>query len=150
KAGPRCRAGYWPQSLSAAGACRWRDGVDRQHQTCAHGGSIRKQSEGGVAGRALPRRAIALCSCSERMNASRSDKAHDAARETVTLEFKRNAHLAALAGSHSRHLVRLEHKLGVKIAMRGNLIAIEGEPSARERAASVLRSLYERAEQGNE
>jgi phosphate starvation-inducible PhoH-like protein len=68
----------------------------------------------------------------------------------VTLEFKKNAHLAALAGSHSRHLVRLEHKLGVKIAMRGNLISIEGEPRAREQAAAVLRSLYERAELGEE
>ncbi len=84
------------------------------------------------------------------MNPTRTDKLQDAARQAVTLEFKKNAHLAALAGSHSRHLVRLEQKLGVKIAMRGNLIAIEGEPRARERAASVLRALYERAESGEE
>jgi phosphate starvation-inducible protein PhoH and related proteins len=84
------------------------------------------------------------------MNPTRSDKLHDNARQAVTLEFKRNAHLAALAGSHSRHLVRLEHKLGVKIAMRGNLIAIEGEPRPREQAAAILRALYERAEGGEE
>jgi len=66
------------------------------------------------------------------------------------LEFKRNALLPALAGSHSRHLVRLEQRLGVKIAMRGNLIAIEGAADARERAASILRALYERLESGEE
>jgi phosphate starvation-inducible PhoH-like protein len=72
------------------------------------------------------------------------------AGEQLTLEFKRNALLPALAGSHSRHLVRLEQRLGVKIAMRGNLIAIEGAPDARERAASILRALYERLESGEE
>jgi len=70
--------------------------------------------------------------------------------EQLTLEFKRNALLPALAGSHSRHLVRLEQKLGVKIAMRGNLIAIEGAPDGREQAAAVLRALYERLEEGDE
>jgi phosphate starvation-inducible PhoH-like protein len=70
--------------------------------------------------------------------------------EQLTLEFKHNALLSALAGSHSRHLVRLEQRLGVKIAMRGNLIAIEGSPEARERAASVLRALYGRLESGEE
>ena len=70
--------------------------------------------------------------------------------EQLTLEFKRNSLLPALAGSHSRHLVRLEQRLGVKIAMRGNLIAIEGAADARERAASVLRALYERLEAGEE
>lgn len=70
--------------------------------------------------------------------------------EQLTLEFKRNALLPALAGSHSRHLVRLEQRLGVKIAMRGNLIAIEGAPDAREQAAAVLRALYERLDAGDE
>ena len=70
--------------------------------------------------------------------------------EQLTLEFKRNALLPGLAGSHSRHLVQLEQRLGVKIAMRGNLIAIEGAAEARERAASVLRALYERLESGED
>ncbi len=70
--------------------------------------------------------------------------------EQLTLEFKRNALLPALAGNHSRHLVRLEQRLGVKIAMRGNLIAITGVPEARERAASILRALYERLESGED
>jgi phosphate starvation-inducible PhoH-like protein len=72
------------------------------------------------------------------------------AREQVTLEFRRNALLPALTGSHSRNLVRLEQKLGVRLAQRGNLIAVEGAPEAREHAAAVLRALYERLEAGEE
>ena len=70
--------------------------------------------------------------------------------EQLTLEFKRNALLPGLAGNHSRHLVRLEQRLGVKVAMRGNLIAIEGSRDAREQAAGVLQALYERLEAGEE
>jgi phosphate starvation-inducible protein PhoH and related proteins len=73
-----------------------------------------------------------------------------AAREQVTLEFRRNGLLPALAGNHSRHFVRLEQKLGVTVATRGNLVAIEGEPGAREHAASVLRALYTRLDSGEE
>jgi phosphate starvation-inducible PhoH-like protein len=71
-------------------------------------------------------------------------------REQVTLEFKRNALLPALAGGHSRHLVRIEHKLGVRIAMRGNLVAIEGPNPGRDQAAGVLKALYERLEAGED
>jgi len=70
--------------------------------------------------------------------------------EQLTLEFKRNALLPGLAGSHSRHLVRLEQRLGVKIAMRGNLIAVEGPPDARDQTAGILRALYERLESGED
>ena len=79
-----------------------------------------------------------------------SNESDAATREQVTLEFKRNALLPALAGSHSRNLVRLEQKLGVRLAQRGNLIAVEGAPDARERAAAVLRALYGRLEAGEE
>jgi phosphate starvation-inducible protein PhoH and related proteins len=72
------------------------------------------------------------------------------AREQMTLEFRRNDLLPLLAGSHSRNLVRLEQKLGVRLAQRGNLISVEGSPTARERAATVLRTLYERLEAGEE
>jgi len=68
----------------------------------------------------------------------------------VTLEFRRNQLMPALAGSHSRHFGRLEQKLGIRIAMRGNLIAIEGSPDSREQAAQVLRALYQRLESGEE
>ena len=72
------------------------------------------------------------------------------AREHVTLEFKRNSLLPLLAGNHSRNLVRLEQRLGVRLAQRGNLISVEGPATARERAATVLRALYERLEAGEE
>ena len=70
------------------------------------------------------------------------------AREQVTLEFPDNHSLAALGGAHQKHLVRVEQRLGVRVAMRGNLVAIEGEPESRERAAAVLRALYARLEGG--
>ena len=73
-----------------------------------------------------------------------------AAREQVTLEFRQNALLPALAGNHSRNLVRLEQKLGVRLAQRGNLIAVEGSPEARERAVVILRALYQRLEAGED
>ena len=66
------------------------------------------------------------------------------------LEFKRNAPLSSLAGPHGRHFVRIEQRLEVKLAMRGNLIAIEGGPSAREQAAAVLRAPYDRVDSGEE
>jgi phosphate starvation-inducible PhoH-like protein len=71
-------------------------------------------------------------------------------REQVTLEFKRNTLLPALAGGHSRHLVRIEHKLAVHIAMRGNLVAVEGENPGRDQAAEVLKALYARLEAGED
>ena len=70
--------------------------------------------------------------------------------EQVTLEFKKNALMPALAGAHGRHLVRLEQKLGVRIAMRGNLFAIEGPENSRASAAAVLRALYARLEAGDD
>ena len=72
------------------------------------------------------------------------------AREQVTLEFPDNQRLAALGGAHQKHLVRVEQKLGVRIASRGNLVAVEGEADARERAATVLRALYARLEGGED
>ena len=80
----------------------------------------------------------------------RHHKTPNNAHEQVTLEFKSNALLPSLAGSHSRNLVRLEQKLGVRLNQRGNLIAVQGTPEARERAAGILRALYERLEAGDE
>ena len=60
-----------------------------------------------------------------------SPKPTKQAREQVTLEFPDNAALAALGGAHQKNLVRIEQKLGVRVAMRGNLLAIEGAAEAR-------------------
>ena len=70
-------------------------------------------------------------------------------REQATLEFSNNKLLAELAGGNERNFVRLEQKLGVRIATRGNLIAIEGEAEPRDTAATVLRALYARLEGGD-
>jgi phosphate starvation-inducible PhoH-like protein len=58
--------------------------------------------------------------------------------------------LADLAGAHQKNFVRLEQKLGVRIDMRGNLVAIEGASEQRERSASILRALYARLEAGDD
>jgi phosphate starvation-inducible PhoH-like protein len=71
-------------------------------------------------------------------------------REQVTLEFPDNSFFAALSGAHQKNFVRLEQKLGVRVATRGNLVAVEGSADARERAASVLRALYARLEAGED
>jgi phosphate starvation-inducible PhoH-like protein len=77
-----------------------------------------------------------------------SAKSRRTPKEQVTLEFPDNALLAGLAGAHQKNFVRLEQKLDVHIAMRGNLVAIEGAPDRRERAATVMRALYARLEGG--
>jgi len=64
----------------------------------------------------------------------------------LTLEFPDNALLLELSGPHLKHFVRLEHKLGVRIGQRGNIVAIEG--AERQKAAKVLRALYARLEIG--
>src|SRR5262249_38233473 len=78
-----------------------------------------------------------------------SAKAKRAAKEQVTLEFPDNKLLADLAGAHQKNFVRLEQKLGLRIDMRGNLVAIEGTAEQRERGASILRALYARLEAGD-
>jgi phosphate starvation-inducible protein PhoH and related proteins len=70
------------------------------------------------------------------------------AREQITLEFPDNALLASLSGAHQRNFVRLEQRLGVRLAMRGNLVSIAGPQESRGRAASVLRALYSRIQTG--
>jgi phosphate starvation-inducible PhoH-like protein len=69
-------------------------------------------------------------------------------REQVTLEFPDNHLLAGLAGAHQKNFARLEQKLGVRVATRGNLVAVEGPGESRDRASAVLRALYARLEAG--
>ena len=77
-------------------------------------------------------------------------KGRKPAREQITLEFPDNSFFAALSGAHQKNFVRLEQKLGVRVATRGNLVSVEGAAVARERAASVLRALYARLEAGED
>lgn len=54
------------------------------------------------------------------------------------LEFTDNALLSALVGPHDRHLTRIEQRLGVTLALRGNIISINGpEPEASYAKAAI-------------
>ncbi|MHC0053434.1 PhoH family protein [Actibacterium sp. D379-3] len=64
------------------------------------------------------------------------------------LEFPDNRLLIDLCGEFDRNLAQIEHKLGVNILRRGNLLAIVGDGDARGQAATVLQQLYERLEAG--
>jgi phosphate starvation-inducible PhoH-like protein len=66
------------------------------------------------------------------------------AAQPVLLQFDDNSLLPLLYGEHDQHLTRLEAQLGVRLAARGNRIAISGPPDAVRAADLVLKALYER------
>jgi phosphate starvation-inducible protein PhoH and related proteins len=68
--------------------------------------------------------------------------------EQLLLEFGDNKLVAALSGPHQKHFARLEQRLSVLIAQRGNLLAVSGPSDARARATAILRALYARLETG--
>ena len=76
--------------------------------------------------------------------------ATDAAKDATPLylAFDDNALLGALYGEHDRNLARIEQKLGVWVASRGNRVAITGRPDAAERAKRVLSELYDMLARG--
>ena len=52
--------------------------------------------------------------------------ASSASEQPVLLQFDDNGLLSLLYGEHDRHLVRLEAQLGVRLAARGDRLAISG------------------------
>ena len=68
--------------------------------------------------------------------------------KALTLQFNDNALLPLLFGDHDRHLVRLEQGLGVRLASRGNRVAITGDPTRVQAAEAALMGLYKRLEAG--
>jgi phosphate starvation-inducible PhoH-like protein len=70
------------------------------------------------------------------------------AGKSITLQFADNALLPLLFGDHDRHLARIEQTLGVRLACRGNRVAIAGEPAQVEVAQSALNDLYRRLQRG--
>lgn len=72
----------------------------------------------------------------------------DSTATELHLEFPDNRLLIDLCGEYDRNLADIEQKLSVQIVRRGNLLVVMGDPEARERAADVLRALYERLEGG--
>ncbi len=67
---------------------------------------------------------------------------------SVTLQFEDNALLPLLHGEHDRHLARIEGRLGVRVASRGNKLTISGPPARTLMAESVLRGLWRALERG--
>ena len=78
---------------------------------------------------------------------ARRDLAAVADRARLELEFEQPYLLGPLFGDYDRHLITIEHRLGVHIAARGNKVQIEGEPDAASRARDVLIGLYNRLDQ---
>ena len=64
------------------------------------------------------------------------------------MRFDDNTLLPLLFGDHDRHLVRIEHALGVVLRSRGNEVAISGPPSSVAATEAVLRTLYDKLKQG--
>jgi len=67
---------------------------------------------------------------------------------TVTLQFEDNALLPLLFGEHDRHLARIEQRLGVRLASRGNRLSIIGSAEGTSIAEMALRGLWKRLERG--
>jgi phosphate starvation-inducible PhoH-like protein len=67
---------------------------------------------------------------------------------SLTLTFNNNALLPMLLGDHDRHLARIEQRLGVRLACRGNRIAISGNTDQVAAAEAALAALYRQLERG--
>jgi phosphate starvation-inducible PhoH-like protein len=66
----------------------------------------------------------------------------------INLQFDDNRLLPLLFGEHDRHLARIEQRLGVSLASRGNRVSISGLHSGCEAARDVLMALYDRLQRG--
>ena len=67
---------------------------------------------------------------------------------SLTMTFGSNSLMPLLVGDHDRHLARIEQRLGVRLACRGNRIAISGTPPQMAAAEAALAALYRQLEQG--
>ncbi|MGH6945966.1 MAG: PhoH family protein [Kiloniellales bacterium] len=66
----------------------------------------------------------------------------------MLVQFDDNALLPLLFGEHDQNLARIEQRLGVSLASRGNSVAISGEQDSVNAAEAALRALYERLRKG--
>ncbi len=64
------------------------------------------------------------------------------------LNFSDNRHLIDLCGALDRNLSHIESALNVQLVRRGNEIIIMGDEKPQNEAALILKSLYQRVEQG--
>jgi len=65
-------------------------------------------------------------------------------RARIEIEFDEATVLGALFGQFDTNLVRIENRLGIYIAARGNKVQIEGPDDAVARAREVLRGMHQR------
>ncbi|MFT8245644.1 PhoH family protein [Roseomonas sp. BN140053] len=72
----------------------------------------------------------------------------DPGTRSVALTFDDNLLLPLLLGEHDRHVARIEQKLGIRIAARGNRVTVTGGGQATEAAEGVLRSLWQKLRRG--
>lgn len=66
----------------------------------------------------------------------------------VFIHFDDNRLLPSLYGQHDEYLSRIEERLGVSLASRGNQLVISGSPEAVNQAKQVLSFLYNRLKKG--
>ncbi|MEJ5978670.1 PhoH family protein [Novosphingobium sp. PS1R-30] len=71
-------------------------------------------------------------------------------RARIEVQFDEQTLLGAVFGQYDANLVRIENRLGVYIAARGDRVQIEGPDDAVARARDVLKGMYQRLEQGHE
>ncbi|MGE4481504.1 PhoH family protein [Acidocella sp.] len=67
---------------------------------------------------------------------------------SLTMTFGDNMLLSMLLGDHDRHLARIEQRLGVRLACRGNRISLSGTGEQVAAAEAALTALYEQLERG--
>ncbi len=67
---------------------------------------------------------------------------------SLTMTFGSNSLMPLLVGDHDRHLARIEQRLGVRLACRGNRISISGTAPQMAAAEAALAALYRQLEQG--
>jgi phosphate starvation-inducible PhoH-like protein len=72
------------------------------------------------------------------------------ASRSVTLNFDDNQLLPILYGEHDRNLARIEMRLGVRLASRGNRLTISGAPERTEVAEAALADLWRRLQKGEQ
>lgn len=82
------------------------------------------------------------------MSAHPSLNHHENSHRTATLRFNDNALLQNILGEHDRYLVKLEKAFSLRLACRGNRIAISGENENVEHVQNILLALYKYSEDG--
>lgn len=68
--------------------------------------------------------------------------------QSLVLSFANNTLLPQLFGQHDQNLARLEQRLGIQIASRGNRLVITGKDTALAAAEQILKHLYRMLEGG--